>query len=80
MSATITESAVGKRVVDASGRPVGIVSDVKRGIAYVNVDPSLSDRLRARLQWGRAKDDDYPVDASGIAAVSRDQIVLRENF
>lgn len=78
MSATITETAVGKEVVDASGETVGIVSDVEDGTAYVNLDPHLTDRLFAKLRWGHASDDDYPIDASAVAAVDRKRITLRE--
>lgn len=78
MSATITETAVGKEVVDASGESVGIVSDVEDGTAYVNLDPRLTDRLFAKLRWGHASDDDYPIDASAVAAIDRKRITLRE--
>lgn len=80
MSATIPETAVGKEVVDASGEPVGIVSEVEDGTAYVNLDPHLTDRLLAKLNWGHASEDDYPIDASAVAAVDGNRITLRENL
>lgn len=80
MSATITETAVGKEVVDASGETVGIVSQVEDGTAYVNFDPHLTDRLLAKLNWGHASEDDYPIDASAVAAVDRKRITLREDL
>lgn len=79
MSATITETAVGKEVIDASGENVGIVSTVERGTAYVTPNPGLVDRLRAKLKWGDASDDDFAIDASAVAAINRNQIVLRES-
>ena len=80
MSATLTETAVGKEVVDASGETVGIVSDVEDGTAYVNLDPHFTDRLLAKLKWGHASDDDYPIDASAVAAVDRKRVTLRERL
>lgn len=80
MSPTLTETAVGKDVVDASGETVGIVSEVDDGTAYINVDPHLSDRLLAKFNWGHASEDDYPVDASDVAAVDRNRITLLDDL
>lgn len=80
MSATIPETAVGNEVVDASGKTVGIVSEVEDGTAYVNLDPHFTDRLLARLKWSHASEDDYPIDASAVAAVDGKRITLREHL
>lgn len=80
LSATLTETAVGKDVVDASGETVDIVSAVADGTAYVNMDPHLSDRLFAKLNWEHASVDDYPVNASDVAAVDRNRITLLDDL
>jgi hypothetical protein len=54
---------IGREVERPDGETIGIVSDVDedRNVLYVDEDPSLTDRIRASLQWG----DEH--DASALA-------------
>ncbi len=66
----------GKDVVDDSGQQVGMVAEVDGQTAYIDPEPGLTDRLKARLDWGGHGDDDYPVDASQIKEITDDEIVI----
>lgn len=67
----------GKDVVDERGETVGIVAEVEGQTAYIDPQPGLTDRLKARLNWGGHGDDDYPVEAAQISDITDDEIVLR---
>ncbi|OLZ41338.1 hypothetical protein A6E15_10210 [Natrinema saccharevitans] len=67
----------GKDVVDESGQQIGMVAEVEGQTAYVDPEPGLTDRLKARMDWGGHGDDDYPVDAAQIAAIRDDAVVIR---
>ncbi|WP_049923741.1 hypothetical protein [Halopiger djelfimassiliensis] len=66
----------GKAVVDQSGQQLGIVTEVEAQTAYVDPEPGLADRLKARLGWGGHGDDEYPIDASDITDVTDDTVVI----
>jgi hypothetical protein len=67
----------GKDVVNERGGTIGIVAEIEGQTAYVDPEPGLTDRLKARLNWGGHGGDDYPVDAAQIAEITDDEIVLR---
>lgn len=74
---TPTEADEGKHVIDASGDDVGIVVDVMGDTIYVDPHPSITERIKAALDWGELEEDDsYPVDASRIAEITQDRIEL----
>ncbi|WP_323171482.1 hypothetical protein [Natrialba sp. PRR66] len=74
---SISASDQGKNVVDEAGNQIGIISTVEEGTAYVDPKPGLTDRLRARLNWGGHSDDEYPVEPAQITAVREDEVVVR---
>ncbi|ELY98848.1 hypothetical protein C482_11233 [Natrialba chahannaoensis JCM 10990] len=76
-AATVTRDDQGKNVVDETGNQIGIISAVEEGTAYVDPEPGLTDRLRARLDWGSHSSDEYPVEPSQIKAVTDDEVVVR---
>ena len=73
----VTEHEEGKRVIDANGNEIGIVSAVKGGRVYVEPDPALTDRIRSKLGWGDDGKTDYPLDESQIDAITDDEVRLR---
>ena len=77
MASTLTESDEGKAVVNASGEQVGIVSGFRGGVAYVDPDPGIGDKLMSKLGWGDVDDDDYPLDGSDVETVTDDEVRLR---
>ena len=74
----IAEEDEGKRVVNARGKKIGMVSDVRNGAAYVDPDPSITDTIRSRLGWGDADEDDYRLGSRRIAKITDDEIHLKE--
>lgn len=69
---------VGKRVVDANGREVGVVKDVQADRAYVEPDPSVVDELASQLGVGSADEDTVAVSSDDVAAVTDEELQLRE--
>jgi hypothetical protein len=76
----ITEDDQGKTVVNADGDKLGIVSDVRNDMAYVNPDPGIGENIMSKLGWSGADEDDYPLERSKIEEVTDDQIRLRRDF
>jgi hypothetical protein len=72
-----TEDDRGKPVVDAEGERVGMVAKVEGNTMYVDPHPSLTDRLKARLDWGDIDDDAYPLTDESIDAITDDEVRLR---
>ncbi len=67
----------GKDVVDESGQQIGMVAEVEGQTAYIDPEPGLTDRLKARLDWGGHGDEDYPVEAPQILEITDDEVVIR---
>lgn len=76
----ITEDDEGKRVVNADGDTVGMVSGVRGGTAYIDADPGIAERLMAKLGWDNIDEDDYPLDRSHIAEITDDEIRLKRDL
>lgn len=79
MSTTqLTQDDEGKRVVSADGENVGMITEVRGGTAYVDPDPGMFDNVKAKLDWGDAGGDTYPINAEKIADVTDDEVRLRQ--
>lgn len=74
---TLTDDDEGKRVVTTDGDEVGMITEVRAGTAYVEPDPGMFDTIKAKLDWGDAGEDSYPVSADDVASVSDDEVRLR---
>jgi hypothetical protein len=73
--AQITDDDVGTAIVDESGDRIGIVAAVKHGTPYVDPDPGLTDKLKAKLGWEDVDDEDgYPLQDEQVLSVSDDEI------
>jgi len=68
---------MGKKVFDETGEELGIVSDVKSGSLYIDPHPSLTDRIRARLDWGDRDEESYPIEEDKIDEITGDRVILR---
>lgn len=75
-SVTIDDSLVGKRVVSRDGDEIGIVSGVRSGTVYVDLDARIDDRLMAKLGWDDVSQTDYPLRAEDIVRVTADTVHL----
>ncbi|GAB3018428.1 hypothetical protein GCM10025298_01970 [Natronobiforma cellulositropha] len=67
----------GKAVVDAAGEQVGIVADIEEERFYIDPEAGLTDRLKARFNWGEPDRDAYPVSVTEIEDITDDEVVLR---
>lgn len=75
MAHTFTSADEGKEVL-AGGQYVGIVVETDAERAFVEPEPSISQSLMARLGWGEADEDAYPINGDAVAAVTDDEIRL----
>ncbi|ELY92903.1 hypothetical protein C483_06205 [Natrialba hulunbeirensis JCM 10989] len=76
MAATLTDDEVGKTVVDAEQKELGIVAKVEDGRAYVDPNPSVAEHVMAAVGWEGEDEEDYLVTEDMIASVG-DEIVLQ---
>jgi sporulation protein YlmC with PRC-barrel domain len=75
---TLTDGDEGKRVVNARGDEVGRVIEVKRGVAHVDPDPGLTEKVMSKLGWSDEEDtESYRLDGEYIEAVTSDALRLR---
>lgn len=73
----LTKDDDGKNVVNADGEVVGLVTVVRNGTAYVDPEPTITDRLIARLGWDDVDEEDYRLEQSEIESVTDDEIRLK---
>lgn len=73
----ISEDDEGKRVVNSTGKKIGMVKTVENGRAYVDPSPGIADSIRSRLGWGDADEDDYELESGRIADISDDEVRLK---
>lgn len=76
----ITEDDEGKKVVDAHGEEIGVVTGVRGGTPYVDPSPGLGDQLMAKLGWESVDQEDYPLDEAQIDEVTDDHVRLRRDM
>lgn len=80
MTRGVTGDDEGKTVVNPVGETVGIIASVDDGTAYVDPHPSITDRIEAALGWTDPNVDTYPLDDEHVAAVTDDEVRLREDL
>ncbi|WP_339104503.1 hypothetical protein [Haloterrigena salinisoli] len=73
----LSEDDQGKDVVDETGEQIGIVAEVEGQTAYVDPEPGLTDRLKARMNWGGHDDEDYPIEASEINEITDSEVIVQ---
>lgn len=76
----LTDDDEGKKVVNAQGDQIGIVSEVKSGSAYIDPDPGITDKVRSKLGWNDADEDTYMLPSDSIDAVTDDEIRLAQDM
>lgn len=72
----VTEEDEGKLVVGAEGQELGMVEEVRGNTAYINPEPGLVDRIRSKLGWGDADEEDYTIDEKSIEQITEDEVRL----
>ncbi|MDJ1432259.1 hypothetical protein [Halostagnicola sp. A-GB9-2] len=76
MAAPLTDDDVGKTVVDAEGKTLGIVSSVENDTAFVNPNPSMLEQLLSKIGMEDTDGEDYTVTEDMLESVG-EEIVLR---
>nr|WP_256685205.1 PRC-barrel domain-containing protein [Halococcus qingdaonensis] len=67
----------GTDVYDVNGEEVGTVADVENDTAYVDLDPGLTDEVKANLGFGDTDDDTYALRDEMVDTVDDDGVHLR---
>jgi hypothetical protein len=75
----LTDDAVGKTVVNATGEKMGMVTAVEadENRMYVDARPGLAERISSALGWGGPNEEDYPLGAEQIRRITDDTVELR---
>lgn len=72
----LTEEDEGKKVINADGEEIGIISAFRGGQAFVDPDPGLTDKIMSKLGWQDADADDYALDEDHVEQVTDDEVHL----
>ena len=76
--AQFSDDDEGKSVV-MEGEKVGMIQRVESGTAYVDPDPSITDRIKSSLDWGDVDEDTYPLGEEQVDVITDDEVRLRGN-
>jgi sporulation protein YlmC with PRC-barrel domain len=70
------EDDAGKTVIEADGTEVGMVADVQHGVAHVEADPSVVEKMKTRFEAGEYGENTYAVDNDAVERIEEDRVVL----
>lgn len=70
----ITEDDIGKEVVNANGATVGVVVSVENGVAHVDVDPDITDAVKAKLGLNDVSEETFPLHPGDVSASTDDEL------
>lgn len=76
--ATLTETDEGKRVVGPTGIEIGIINEVRDGVAYIHPDAALTDQINSMFGLDDADDSRYRVENEAIRTISEGEIRLHD--
>lgn len=76
----ITELDQGKRVVNAAGEEIGVVTGIRGDTAFVDPNPGLAGTIMSKLGWDNVDEDDYPLQDDRIDRITDDEIRLVEDL
>ncbi|HMB49102.1 MAG TPA: PRC-barrel domain containing protein [Natronoarchaeum rubrum] len=72
----LTDDAVGKTVVGANGKELGVVASVENETAHVDPNPSLAEQVMSTIGWEDADEEDYRVTEDMVDHVD-EEVVLQ---
>lgn len=73
---TITDDEEGKQVVNQDGDTIGMVSNVEGSRLHVDPDPGITEKIKSKLGWESADEEDYMITEDDIDSVTDDEIRL----
>ena len=74
----LTSDDTGKRVVNANGDEIGMVSEVEGDTARVDPDPDLSGSIKSKLGWGDSDQADYVLKQDRVSMVTDDEVRISD--
>lgn len=74
----ITADDEGKRVVNATGDEIGMITEVDGDIASVDPDPGLAETISSKLGWSDADDEDFELHSDHVRTVTDKEVRLKE--
>jgi hypothetical protein len=74
---SLDDISEGKTVYDARDEEVGLVTEVKDDLIYVDPHTGVGDRIKASLGWSGHDGDDYTIRVDQIETADRDGVHLR---
>jgi hypothetical protein len=74
---SITDADEGKRVVNAHGDEVGMISEVRGETAYLDPDPGIAEKVQSVLDMTDADEGDFTVPETAIDTITDDEVRLR---
>lgn len=77
---TIMEKDEGKRVINADGDTIGLISGVRDGAAYIDPEPGISDQIMAKLGWEDIDEDHYRLYRSNIDTITDDEVRVKREL
>ena len=75
---TITADDQGKRVVNATGDEIGMITEVDGDVAYVDPNPGLADTISSKLGWSDADEEDFELHSDQVRTVTDKEVRLEE--
>jgi len=72
----LTETDEGKKVVNADGDEIGVISEFRAGQAYVDPDPGITDKVMSSLGWTDADEEHYALNEDQVEHVTDDEVRL----
>lgn len=78
----IDESVEGKPVVNEDDEEIGVVTSVRDGTTYVDLDPGpgATETLTSKLGWEDVDADDYPLTEESIERITDEEVHTRREF
>lgn len=70
----LSEDDIGKDVVNTNGAKVGLVVSVEDGVAHVDVDPNITDTVKAKIGLNDVSKETFPLNSGDVSAISDDEI------
>lgn len=72
----LTDSDVGKKVVNSDGSEIGRIVDIKNDKAFVDPDPSTAETIMSEFGWGDSDQGTYALPDGSVATVTDEEVRL----
>jgi hypothetical protein len=76
----LTEQDEGKKVINANGETIGMISGFRGGRAYVDPDPGVTDKIMSTMGWNDADEGDYVLESDHVEQISDDEVHLSSHL